>query len=146
MASNFEILWPTDPKFSVFKDLNFFSTVPKVQEATRILGMGFALSKWPHLLHKLGFVDSLMQTNVYWQKGRHSRVALLLCWDLFVECLRRGCLVAPLYFCAIISGLRHKTMEGMPYWFWDIWIRQSWCPDSGHLHSNVPLLTWWLHV
>ena len=64
MAGNFVALWPTDPKFSALKDLNLFSTLPKVQEASRILRMCFALSKWPHLLHKMGFVDSLTQTTV----------------------------------------------------------------------------------
>ena len=48
MASNFAALWPTDPKFSVFKDLIFFSTVSKIQEASSILKVSFALSKWPH--------------------------------------------------------------------------------------------------
>ena len=47
-AGNFEALWPTDPKFSALKDLNLFKTVPKVQEASIILRVGFALSKWPH--------------------------------------------------------------------------------------------------
>ena len=48
MAGNFAALWPTDPKFSVLKDLNPFKTVSKVQEASIILRVGFALSKWPH--------------------------------------------------------------------------------------------------
>ena len=39
--------------------------MPKVQKASRISRMGSALSKWPHLLHKMGFVDSLIQTTVY---------------------------------------------------------------------------------
>ena len=65
MVSNFVFLWPTDPKFSAFKDLNPFSTMSKVQEASRILKMGFTLSKWPHLLHKMGFVDSLTHTTVH---------------------------------------------------------------------------------
>ena len=37
----------------------------KVQEASIILKMGFALSKCPHLLHKMGFVDSLTHTTVH---------------------------------------------------------------------------------
>ena len=49
MASNFAALSPTDPKLSALKDLNPFSTVSKVQEAGRILKVGFALSKRPHL-------------------------------------------------------------------------------------------------
>ena len=50
MAGNFAALWPTDPKFSALKDLNPFKTVSKVQEASSILRVVFALSKWPHLL------------------------------------------------------------------------------------------------
>ena len=45
MASNFAALSPTDPKFSVLKDLNPFSTVHTVQEAGSILKVGFALLK-----------------------------------------------------------------------------------------------------
>ena len=48
MAGNFAALWPTDSKFSALKDLNLFQTVSKVQEASSILRVGFALSKWPH--------------------------------------------------------------------------------------------------
>ena len=73
MASNFEALWPTDSKFSELKDLNPFLTDWKVQEASRMLRIGFALSKWPHLLHKMGFVDSLTQTTV---KACYSILAL----------------------------------------------------------------------
>ena len=65
MVSNFAVLYPTDPKFSALKDLNPFSTVPKAQEASVILRLGFFRSKWPHLLHKMGFVDSLTQTTVF---------------------------------------------------------------------------------
>ena len=45
MASNFGALWPTDPKFLTFKDLNPFKNVSKVkeaQEASSILTVGFA--------------------------------------------------------------------------------------------------------
>ena len=49
MAGNFAALWPTDSKFSALEDLNPFKTVSKVQEATSILRVVFALSKWPHL-------------------------------------------------------------------------------------------------
>ena len=48
MAGNFAALWPKDSKFSELKDLNPFKTVSKVQEASSILRMGFALSKYPH--------------------------------------------------------------------------------------------------
>ena len=47
-ASNFAALWPTDLKFSAFKDLNPFSKCVKFQEATSMLRLGFVLSKWPH--------------------------------------------------------------------------------------------------
>ena len=45
MASNFAVLGPKDSKFLALKDLNLLQTVSKVQEASRILKMGFALSK-----------------------------------------------------------------------------------------------------
>ena len=48
-ASNFAALWPTDPKFSAFKHLNLLKKHTKNQEASSILRVGFALSKWPHL-------------------------------------------------------------------------------------------------
>ena len=49
MAGKFAALWPTDPKFSAFKDLNLFKKHTKNQEASCILRVFFALSKWPHL-------------------------------------------------------------------------------------------------
>ena len=49
MAGKFAALWSLDPKFSALKDLNPFKTVYKIQEASSILKVGFALSKWPHL-------------------------------------------------------------------------------------------------
>ena len=49
MAGNFAALWPIDPKFLALKDVNPFKTVTKVQEASSILRVGFALWKWPHL-------------------------------------------------------------------------------------------------
>ena len=49
MAGNFAAPWPTDPKFSALKDLNPFKTVQKIQEASSIIRVGLALSKWPHL-------------------------------------------------------------------------------------------------
>ena len=45
MVANFTALSPKDPKFLAVKDLNPFSTVYKVQEDSRILRMGFDLSK-----------------------------------------------------------------------------------------------------
>ena len=47
MAGNFAALWPTD-SFSALKISNPFKIVPKVQDASNILRVGFALSKWPH--------------------------------------------------------------------------------------------------
>ena len=49
MAGNFAALWPTDLKFSALKDLIPFSIVSKVQDASSILKVVFALSKRPHL-------------------------------------------------------------------------------------------------
>ena len=42
-------LWPTDPKFLSFKDLNPLKNYTKNQMASSILNVVFALSKWPHL-------------------------------------------------------------------------------------------------
>ena len=47
-TGNFEAIWPKEFKFLALKDLNPFKTVLKVQEASSILRVGFALSKWPH--------------------------------------------------------------------------------------------------
>ena len=49
MAGNFAAHWPTDPKFSAWKDLNLLKKHTKNQEASSILRVVFALSKWPHL-------------------------------------------------------------------------------------------------
>ena len=48
MAGNFAAHQSLDPKFSTMKDLNLFKTVLKVQGASSILRMGFAMSKYPH--------------------------------------------------------------------------------------------------
>ena len=48
-ASSFEALWPTDSKFLAIKDLNLLKMYTKNQEASSILRVDFALSKWPHL-------------------------------------------------------------------------------------------------
>ena len=53
-ASNFAALWPTDPKFSAFKHLNLLKKHTKNQEASSILRVVFALSKWPHLHREWG--------------------------------------------------------------------------------------------
>ena len=55
-ASNFAAPWSTDLKFLAFKDLNPFSRCAKFQEATSILRLSFALSKWLHFdsVHLLG--------------------------------------------------------------------------------------------
>ena len=56
----------TDPKFLVLEDLNPFQTVSKVQEASSILRVDFALPKWPHL-HRAYLVTVLfdMILSVY---------------------------------------------------------------------------------
>ena len=43
MAGNFAAHWPTDPKFSALKHLNFLKKHTKNQEASSILRVGFAL-------------------------------------------------------------------------------------------------------
>jgi len=47
-ASNFDALWPTDPIFTVLKDLNPLKRYFKYQEAGSILRVIFAHSKWLH--------------------------------------------------------------------------------------------------
>ena len=49
MAGNFAALWPTDSKFSSIKDINLLKKDTKNQEASSILKVVFAFSKWPHL-------------------------------------------------------------------------------------------------
>ena len=49
LNGNFAALWHTDPKFSALKDLNSSLSLSKVQDSSRILRLGFALSKRPHL-------------------------------------------------------------------------------------------------
>ena len=63
MAGNFKALWPTDLKFSAFKDLNFFSIVLKVQETGSILRVSFALSKWPHF-HRVYLVTICKRSSI----------------------------------------------------------------------------------
>ena len=53
MAGNFAALWPTDFKFSAIKDLNLLKKYTKNQEASSILRVDFALSKWPHFHREL---------------------------------------------------------------------------------------------
>ena len=48
-TGNFEAIWPKDLKTSGIKVLNRFFKYAKYQEASIILWVGFALSKWPHL-------------------------------------------------------------------------------------------------
>ena len=47
-TGNFEAIWPKDLKFSAIKDLNRLKKYAKYQEASSILKVDFALSKWPH--------------------------------------------------------------------------------------------------
>ena len=49
MAGSFAAHWPTDSKFLALGHLNFLKKHTKNQEASSILRVGFALSKWPHL-------------------------------------------------------------------------------------------------
>ena len=53
MAGKFAALWSTDPKFSSLKDLNLLKKYTKDQEASCILKVVFALTKWPHLHNNL---------------------------------------------------------------------------------------------
>ena len=90
MASNFVVLWPTDPKFSSFEDLILFSNICKGWEAIRILRIGFALSKCPHLLHKMGFVDSLTHTTVQpcnwnWRRVMKKKIRNLNWYYLWMD-------------------------------------------------------------
>ena len=73
MAGNFAAHWPTDPKFSALKHLNFLKKHTKNQEASSILRVVFALSKWPHLHRKRGKSITLTEHNCsYWSKGGHA--------------------------------------------------------------------------
>ena len=48
-TGNFEAMWLKDLKFSEIKDLNCLKRYAKYQEASCIIRVAFALSKWPHL-------------------------------------------------------------------------------------------------
>ena len=48
-AGNFKALWSKDPKFLALIVRNLLKKHTKNQEASSILKVGFALSKWPHL-------------------------------------------------------------------------------------------------
>ena len=48
-TGNFEAIWSEDLTFLAMKDLNCLKKYAKYQEASSILKVGFALSKWPHL-------------------------------------------------------------------------------------------------
>ena len=48
IAGKFAALWPTDPKFSALKDLNFLKKCTKYQKAIIILTGGLACSKRPY--------------------------------------------------------------------------------------------------
>ena len=47
-TGNFEAIWPKDLKISAIKDLNRLKKCAKYQEASSILKVGFALSKYPY--------------------------------------------------------------------------------------------------
>ena len=47
-TGNFRAIWPKDFKISAIKDLNRLKKYVKYQEASSILKVGFALSKYPY--------------------------------------------------------------------------------------------------
>ena len=65
MANNFAAHWPTDPKFLALKDLNLLKKHTKNQEASSILRVVFALSKWPHLHRKTAFGQHSFSKTVH---------------------------------------------------------------------------------
>ena len=80
----FAALWLVDPKFNAIKDLNLLKKHTKNQEASSILRVDFALSKWPHL-HRASLVTICNRTlkayliNIYalisvCSKGRNVRM------------------------------------------------------------------------
>ena len=70
MAGNFAALWSTDSKFLATKDLNLLKKHTKNQEASSILRVVFALSKWPHLHREMWewavcfALDCILETNI----------------------------------------------------------------------------------
>ena len=80
MARNFKALWTTDFKFAAFKDQVQFKSLSKFQEASSILRMGFALSKWPYFqrvyLVRMSF---LTRIAVFWHFQK-SYFQTLLPW------------------------------------------------------------------
>ena len=84
-ASNFKALWPTDLKFSAFKDLFPFSIVSKAQEAGSILRVNFALSKWHHLHRAFSLTvpfDLILSVYEKWsqEEYRPTNVWSQSCW------------------------------------------------------------------
>ena len=78
MASNFEALWPTNPKFSALKDLSLFSNESKAQEASSFLKVGFALSKWLHL-HR-AYLVTVYNQNFIAVDEKILAIICSLCW------------------------------------------------------------------
>ena len=81
-ASNFAALWPTDPKFLAIKDLNLFKKCIKNQEASSILKVVFAFSKWPHLHRELSNCPGMVV--------RHCNCKRFSClfntmWNIFAQ-------------------------------------------------------------
>ena len=71
MAGNFVALWPTDPKFLALKDLNLFKIDLKFQEASSILMIVFALSKWPHF-HRVYLVTVYKQSFIAVDRSKNG--------------------------------------------------------------------------
>ena len=76
---NFEAIWPKDLKISAIKDLNRFKKYVKYQEASSILWVGFALSKWPHL-HRVYLVSGPYSFSITVYLKLHKSK-----WKMFVE-------------------------------------------------------------
>ena len=82
-TGNFEAIWSKDLKFLAIRDLNRLKKYVKYQEASSILRMSFALSKWPHL-HKayvvtVPFIQILAVQYLIW---KFSHVASEVLFEL----------------------------------------------------------------
>ena len=92
-ASNFAALSPKDFKFSALKDLNLLKKHTKNQEASSILRVVFALSKWPHLHREssnrpLAFVLSCKYLAMIWWIYSFL-FSSSICWYCYVRFCRR---------------------------------------------------------
>ena len=71
IASNFAALWHTDPKFLPKKDLNLLKKYTKNQEASSILRVDFALSKWPHFHREFSNRPGMVVRHCICYKGQY---------------------------------------------------------------------------